>query len=395
MRIIVKAKPIQIRIKSGGEEHSSLDSLRQNLCVQDLWPLVKDKRLSRWLMQLGEVDLAHAIDALSVGQLDDSTYFKILFLFLKDELYAHSVMDLYALVSYWHDSEMKKSKNYKSLLKFLLSQYKGAKFLFDHYPKEISVSEWWNVFCKFQSDEDPDFLFVQGKLAFDGFTKSDGTIFKDIVLAGGLIKKAADFHNQEAIDFINSNKLNAAKKLAMLTPEAKVKIDSLIIRWKEDRLGFITKKTIYDEEIVWNVKQLLQEFNSLRKTFAMFSGKTVREEAKAIYTVREEAEAIYAELDESDIFYKERKFVLDLVKYYYNVKTPDLFVKLAEDYHYPLALYMIRSTNKGVLTEKLQSMIQVNVINDYGLQNSIDGFCFIKAKFEDRLAFILDHLFIY
>ena len=385
MRIIVKAKPIRIRIKSGGEEHSSLDSLRQNLCVQDLWPLVKDKRLSRWLMQLGEVDLAHAIDALSVGQLDVSTYFKILFLFFKDELYAHCVMDLYALVSYWHDSEMKMSKNYKSLLKFLLSQYKGAKYLFDHYPNEISVSEWWNVFCKFQSKKDPDFLFAQGKLAFDGFTKSDGTKIKDIVLAEGLIKKAADFHNQEAIDFINSNKLNVAKKLTMLTPESKVKIDSLIIRWKEDRLGFVTKKTSYDEEIVWNVKQLLQEFTSLWKTYLMFSLKEVREEA----------EAKYAELDESDIFYKERKFVLDLVKYSCNVKTSGLFVKLAEDYHYPLALYMIRITNKGALTKKMQSMIQDNVLNDYGLQNSIDGFRFIKARFADRLAFIVDHLFTY
>lgn len=336
MRIIAKAKPIRIRIKSGGEEHSSLDSLRQNLCVQDLWPLVKDKRLSRWLMQLGEVDLAHAIDALSVGQLDVSTYFKILFLFLKDELYAHCVMDLYTLVSYWHDSEMRMSKNYKSLLKFLLSQYKGAKFLFDHYPNEISESEWWNVFCKFKSDEDPDFLFAQGKLAFDGFTKSDGTKIKDIVLAKDLIKKAADFHNQEAIDFINSNKLNVAKKLTMLTPEAKVKIDSLIIRWKEDRLGFVTKKTIYDEEIVWNVKQLLQEFTSLWRTYSMFGWKAVIEEA----------EAKYAELDESDIFYKERKFVLDLVKYSCSTETPGLFVKLAEDYHYPLALYMIRSPTK-------------------------------------------------
>lgn len=385
MRIIVKAKPIRIRIKSGGEEHSSLDSLRQNLCVQDLWPLVKDKRLSRWLMQLGEVDLAHAIDALSVGQLDVSTYFKILFLFFKDELYAHCVMDLYALVSYWHDSEMKMSKNYKSLLKFLLSQYEGAKYLFDHYPNEISVSEWWNVFCKFQSKKDPDFLFAQGKLAFDGFTKSDGTKIKDIVLAEDLIKKAADFHNQEAIDFINSNKLNVAKKLTMLTPEAKVKIDSLIIRWKEDRLGFVTKKTIYDEEIVWNVKQLLQEFTSLWKTNTMFSWKYVREEA----------EAKYAELDESDIFYKERKFVLDLVKYSCNVKTSGLFVKLAEDYHYPLALYMIRITNKGASTEIMQSMIQDNVLNDYGLQNNIDGFCFINAKFADRLVFIVNHLFTY
>lgn len=111
--------------------------------------------------------------------------------------------------------------------------------------------------------------------------------------------------------------------------------------------------------------------------------------------VREEAEAKYAELDESDIFYKERKFVLDLIKYSCNIETPDLFVKLAEDYHYPLALYMIRSTNKGELTKIIQSMIQVNVMNDYGLQNSIDGFCFIKAKFADRLVFIVDHLFKY
>ena len=40
-------------------------------------------------------------------------------------------------------------------------------------------------------------------------------------------------------------------------------------------------------------------------------------------------------------------------------------------------------------------MMQVNVMNDYGLQNRIDGFCFIKAKFADRLVFIVDHLFKY
>jgi len=64
MRIIAKAKPIRIRIKSGGEEHFSLDSLRQNLNVQDLWPLIKDNRLSRWLRQLGETELAHSVESL-------------------------------------------------------------------------------------------------------------------------------------------------------------------------------------------------------------------------------------------------------------------------------------------------------------------------------------------
>lgn len=386
MRIIAKAKPIRIRIKSGGEEHSSLDSLRQNLCVQDLWPLVKDKRLSRWLRQLGEVELAHDIDALSESQLDFPTYFKVLVIFLKDDLVGHHVTELYTLFSFWHDCEKRKSKNYDSLRKYLLSQYEGAKFIFKQYPEEASDGEWWNVFCNFENEEDPEFLFEQGKLAFEGFTKSDGSNFdKDLVCGKKLIEKAAELHYQKAVDFVaNSNTFGVARKLAMLTPEAKVKIDSLIIRWKKDSWCFVTKKTIYDEEIVWNVKQLLQEFTSLWKIYVMFSWKEVREEA----------EAKYAELDESDIFYKERKFVLDLVKYSCGVKTPGLFVKLAEDYHYPLALYMIRSTNK-VLTEIKQSMIQVNVINDYGLQNSIDGFCFIKARFTERLAFILDHLFTY
>lgn len=381
MRIIAKAKPIRIRIKSGGEEHFSLDSLCRNLCVQELWPLIKDHRLSRWLMQLGEVDLAHEIDALSECQLDFSTYFKVLVIFLKDDLVGRHVTELYTLFSFWHDCEKRKSKNYDSLLKYLLSKYEGAKFIFKQYPEELSGGEWWDVFCKYENEEDPEFLFEQGKLAFEGFTNFD----KDLVRGKKLIEKAAELHYQKAVDFVaNSNTFGVARKLAMLTPEAKVKIDSLIIRWKKDSWCFVTKKTIYDEEIVWNVKQLLQEFTSLWKIYFMFSWKEVREEA----------EAKYAELDESDIFYKERKFVLDLVKYSCGVKTPGLFVKLAEDYHYPLALYMIRSTNK-VLTEIKQSMIQVNVINDYGLQNSIDGFCFIKAKFDDRLAFIVDHLFTY
>ena len=56
---------------------------------------------------------------------------------------------------------------------------------------------------------------------------------------------------------------------------------------------------------------------------------------------------------------------------------------------------MIRITNKGALTKKMQSMLQDNVLNDYGLQNSIDGFRFINAKFADRLVFIVDHLFKY
>ena len=388
MRIIAKAKPIQIRIKSGGEEHFSLDSLRQNLNVQDLWPLIQDNRLSRWLRQLGEVDLAHEIDALSESQLNFSTYFKVLALFLNDDLVEHHVTELYTLFTFWHDCGKIKSKNYDSLRKYLLSQYEGAKFIFKQYPEEASDGEWWDVFCNFEKEEDPEFLFEQGKLAFDGFTKSDGSNFdKDLVCGKKLIEKAAELHCQKAVDFVaNSNIFGVARKLTMLTPEAKEKIDNLICRWKSDKFGFITKKTVYDEDIVREVKKLLQEFTSLWKTHAMFDDWEV---------TKAEAEVNYDKLDESDIFFKERKFVLDLVRYYYNNKTPRLFVKLANDYHYPLAQYMICNTKISGLTSLLASMLQNNIICNQAQPNRIDGFCFINAKFSDKLNFIVEHLFKY
>ena len=359
MRIIAKAKPIRIRIKSGGEEHFSLDSLCRNLCVQELWPLIKDHRLSRWLRQLGEVDLAHDIDALSESQLDFSTYFKVLLLFLKDDLVGRHVTELYTLFSFWHDCEKRKSKNYDSLRKYLLSTYEGAKFIFKQYPEEVSDGEWWVVFSKFENEEDPEFLFEQGKLAFEGFTNFD----KDLVRGKKLIEKAAELHNQKAIDFVKSNKFDVARKLAMLTPEAKEKIDNLIVKWKDEMLGFSTRKTNYDEEIVREVKQLLREFASLRKTYKMFNREAVRTEAEVKYEV----------LDKSNVFYKERKFVLDLAQYSYDKGIPGLFVELAEDYHYPLAQYMLHRP----------------------ADNRIDGFAFAATMFPNQLRFIVDHLFKY
>lgn len=360
MRIIAKAKPIRIRIKSGGEEHFSLDSLRQYLNVQDLWPLIKDNRLSRWLRQLGETELAHSVESLINEELDEHAYFYVLKLFLKERFDNSQIHDIYSLFGYWHDCEKRTSKNYDSLRKYLLSQYEGAKFIFKQYANEFSDGEWWDVFSKFENEKDPEFLFEQGRLAFDGFTKSDGSNFdKDLVRGKELIEKAAELHNQEAIDFVKSNKFDVARKLAMLTPEAKEKIDNLICRWKSEKIGFITKKTAYDEEIVREVKKLLQEFTLLWKASA--------------FVVTAEAEAKYDDLDESDVFFKERKFVLDLVRYYYSKEKSGLFVKLAEDYHYPLAQYMIHRP----------------------IDNRIDGFAFAKSSFSNQLGFIVDHLFKY
>ena len=388
MRIIAKAKPIRIRIKSGGEEHFSLDSLRQNLNVQDLWPLIKDNRLSRWLRQLGETELAHSVESLINEELDEHAYFYVLKLFLKELLDNSQIHDIHSLFEYWHDCEKRTSKNYDSLRKYLLSQYEGAKFIFKQYANEASDGEWWDVFSKFENEEDPEFLFERGKLAFEGFTKSDGSNFKDIILGIKLIEEAAELQNQKAIDFVNSNTFGAARKRAMLTPEVKEKIDNLICRWKNDKIGFITKKTAYDEDFVRDVKKLLQEFTSLWSTYVMHDWETIIAEA----------EAKYDDLDESDVFFKVRKFVLDLVRYSYSKEIPGLFVKLAEDYHYPLAQYMIGNGLNSMIGCTTMP-IGANPFNPFRSfhhpSNLIDGFCFIKAKFPEQLSFIVDHLFDY
>ena len=312
------------------------------------------------MRQLGETELAHSVESLINEELDEHAYFYVLKLFLKERFDNSQIHDIYSLFGYWHDCEKRTSKNYDSLRKYLLSQYEGAKFIFKQYANEFSDGEWWDVFSKFENEKDPEFLFEQGRLAFDGFTKSDGSNFdKDLVRGKELIEKAAELHNQEAIDFVKSNKFDVARKLAMLTPEAKEKIDNLICRWKSEKIGFITKKTAYDEEIVREVKKLLQEFTLLWKASA--------------FVVTAEAEAKYDDLDESDVFFKERKFVLDLVRYYYSKEKSGLFVKLAEDYHYPLAQYMIHRP----------------------IDNRIDGFAFAKSSFYNQLGFIVDHLFKY
>lgn len=60
MKLTPKAKPIRMRIVSGGEEHSSIETLRNNYSLGDILPLVKDGRLHKWLLRIGETKAAES-----------------------------------------------------------------------------------------------------------------------------------------------------------------------------------------------------------------------------------------------------------------------------------------------------------------------------------------------
>lgn len=54
MKLIPKAKPVRIRVSSGGREHSTLHSLLDSFRIEDIRPLLKNGVIFKWLEQIGE-----------------------------------------------------------------------------------------------------------------------------------------------------------------------------------------------------------------------------------------------------------------------------------------------------------------------------------------------------
>ena len=82
MKLIPKARPVRIRISSGGVEHLTLDSLKRHFDVSAIIPMINDGRLLRWLRQRGESAVAEMIE--SADEIKDTDVLKIFFPELKD-----------------------------------------------------------------------------------------------------------------------------------------------------------------------------------------------------------------------------------------------------------------------------------------------------------------------
>lgn len=65
MKLIPKAKPIRIRISSGGKEHSTLESLMDCFRIGDVRPLMENGMMLKWLNQIGESKLCAKIKSMS------------------------------------------------------------------------------------------------------------------------------------------------------------------------------------------------------------------------------------------------------------------------------------------------------------------------------------------
>lgn len=165
MRLIPKAKAVRIRIKSGGEEHSSLDSLKKNFDLSDVRVLL-DGRLSRWLKQQGEHDLASKIESSDKEKLikDDFFLCKLFFDTEIDNIYSniHSFAD-YCI----GDSNYKKT-GINLLRDIVCNDPNVAKNIYSVYGLNyISSKEWISIFSRYEFLNDPEILFYLGRLYYE------------------------------------------------------------------------------------------------------------------------------------------------------------------------------------------------------------------------------------
>ena len=106
MRLTSDPKPVKIRIVSGGEEHSSLDSLRRCFCIPDLQMI--EKQLFQWLSRQGVEGLSIAESLKrtlnsfgSANTVDDFlSIYKIFFSNVLEEIGEYSLCQLLEL---WYE----------------------------------------------------------------------------------------------------------------------------------------------------------------------------------------------------------------------------------------------------------------------------------------------------
>ncbi len=180
MQLQAKAKPVKIRIQSGGEEHFSLDQLKSNFCIDDIKPLL-DNRLSRWLKQQRKEDLAQKIDEFDKESLDNSTgWFNFIEIFFEDEIRVNGLSSLIDLAKHWTETHPYK-KNGLRLYEYLLHKdLEAAKYLY--YNNYFEEKNWFEIFSSFEDSlQDAEIMYILGDFYYNGkhvvMNKSKGVEF--------------------------------------------------------------------------------------------------------------------------------------------------------------------------------------------------------------------------
>lgn len=149
MKLIPKAKPIRIRIVSGGEEHSSIETLRNNYSLGDILPLVKDGRLHKWLLRIGETKAAESAYIL-IGSNTYATSKDMVD--LTATIFNTNTKNLDDLIKLWERKYPRSFFNYIKAYGGSFPNTSSARQSYELYElfsdniTDISSEEWRNIF---------------------------------------------------------------------------------------------------------------------------------------------------------------------------------------------------------------------------------------------------------
>lgn len=161
MILYPKARPVRIRIYSGGEEHSSFESLKSHFKVKDLLAPAKDGRLGRWLEQQGKEHIAKRIEvlkeSLSEDGLSDNDYLCFVSaIYIEDS--GIEIFDTKAkLQKWWSSSKYCVCPECQDLT--LKVNYDYATFVYDEQKDSRTKEEWITIFKSYNDSKAEDVTF--------------------------------------------------------------------------------------------------------------------------------------------------------------------------------------------------------------------------------------------
>ena len=384
MKLIPKAKPVKIRIKSGGEEHSSLDSLKRNFDIHDIQPLL-DGRLVRWMKQQGENELADMVSKVDASVADSiHGVMYLMKIFFAEYIERNNINDVLELIKLWLKSSSYR-KNGENLFYYITEELYNdsgsldtTKYLYKHKDDlNCPVTDWYFVFTLRENEKDksdPEVLYILGKMLWEGYQFNDLYDHHQKDPIGlELIEKAARMGYQEANLFIFEYNRNQKERTQQTTSQTKatsnakrfdgVNKDSIRI-WMRYNWGGWNVGTLTFSKDEYNYKEgdildFLSTSHYLGYVSERLGFEKALEKAKSYFVIKD-----------SDILRKEKKFIIGLLNLWIGKRTQanDIFTEIKD---YKLANYMLGNTR------------------------IIDHLDFKSMSFQNQLSFIKDHLFDY
>lgn len=190
MKLTPRAKPIKIRIFSGGDERESLESFRRHFCWEDVKKVIANGSLEKWLRRLGENEIADSIKKYGTSKISVLDVYNAIFkkkfkndiqvydAFLKDE-------SLSILVE-----ELVKTSSYHTLIRYA-SNSRYASPLFRQQLIHLAVTTTYQT--------PPEMAYQIGKWLLEADEHRD--------IARKLLRQASEQSHVQAQKFLQDNKI--------------------------------------------------------------------------------------------------------------------------------------------------------------------------------------------